>query len=225
MIYIVFIFVALLSVATVCFAGARKGVIYLGEKSNIYKPGDDEILPYKGKKLTLIILVCFAVALAIQISLYKNTTVLNFVKLYGLWVIVFSAALIDAKRKIIPNVLIICGVLFRVVIIIVELVMKVELKPVLLNELVGFAIGFGFLAAISIITKGSLGFGDAKLFGVIGLLSGSFCTYSTLLVSLIVSASFSLVKLLRKKMKRTDSIPFGPSIAVGYIIAILLTSY
>ena len=64
-----------------------------------------------------------------------------------------------------------------------------------------------------------------QLFGVIGLVSGAFCTYSTLLLSLVISAVVSLVNIARKKMGRKDSFPFGPCIAIGYILVILLTSY
>ena len=74
MIYFIFALVALLSVAVMCYIGAYKGVFDFGEKLKIYKPCDGDITPYKGKILALIITVCFAIALAIQISLYKNTS-------------------------------------------------------------------------------------------------------------------------------------------------------
>ena len=74
MIYILFILLAALSVAGVNVFAAQKGVADLGV-SNIYKPCDN-ILPYRGKKLILITIVCFVISLAIQISLYKNTWVI-----------------------------------------------------------------------------------------------------------------------------------------------------
>ena len=91
--------------------------------------------------------------------------------------------------------------------------------------MIGFGVGFVFLALVSVITKGSLGFGDAKLFGIIGITTGALCTYSTLLASLLVSVIFSVVSMACKKMSRKDSFPFGPFISAGYVIAVLLTSY
>ncbi len=225
MIYLLFVLIGIVSTCLIGVAGARKGVVDIGDKFKLYKKCEEEIVPFKGKTLILTTIVCFVSALAIQISLYKNTSTINFVKLYGLFVIVFAAAVIDYKRKIIPNMLIICGLIFRVTVYAYEILAKADLKQIVTNDLIGFAIGFVFLALVSILTKGALGLGDAKLFGVIGLISGSFCTYSTLFVSLIISTVVSLVSVARKKMGRKDSIPFGPCIAVGYIVAVLLTSY
>lgn len=226
MVYLLFVLIAVLSVVFVTVIAAKKGVVDCGEKLKIYKSCEDDlIIPFRGKKLSLLIIVCFVISLALQISLYKNTSIINFTKLYGLFVIIFCAAVIDAKRRIIPNLLIIIGMTFRLGIYVYELVAIDNIKPVLINDLVGFGIGFMFLAAVSLLTKGALGFGDAKLFGIIGITSGSFCTYSTLLVSLIISVVVSIINIGRKKMRRKDSFPFGPCIAAGYIITILLTSY
>lgn len=225
MIYLLFVIIAFVSVCAILFVCCRKGVVDPGSKLKIYKPCEEDAVPYRGKKLILLTIICFVVALAVQISLYKNTAAINFVKLYGLFLIVLSAGIIDAKRRIIPNVLIIAGLVFRLLIYIYEFVFLDGVKAVIVNDLIGFTIGFVLLALVSLISKGSLGFGDAKLFGVIGITAGSFCTYSTLFVSLVISAIVSVVNIARKKMGRKDSFPFGPCIAAGYIIVVLLTSY
>lgn len=225
MIYLLFVVIALASVCLVVVFGAHKGVADFGGRLKIYKPCGEDVVPLKGTGLILIILVCFALAMAIQISLYKNTAIINFVKLYGLFVIVMSAAVVDAKRRIIPNVLIIAGLIFRGGIYLYEFFCLDGFKDILINDLIGFGIGFVLLAVVSVLTKGSLGFGDAKLFGVIGITAGSFCTYSTLLLSLVISSVVSIVFIARKKMSRKDSLPFGPCIAAGYVIAVMLTSY
>jgi len=225
MIYLMFALIALVSVCAILFVCGRKGVIDTGNMLKLYKPCEEDVVPYRGKNVILITMICFAVALAVQISLYKNTVTINFVKLYGLLLIVLSAGIIDAKRRIIPNVLVITGLVFRLLIYIYEFIYVDSVKDVLVNDLIGFAIGFVLLALVSLISKGSLGFGDAKLFGVIGITAGSFCTYSTLLVSLVISTIVSVVNIARKKMGRKDSFPFGPCIAAGYVIVVLLTSY
>lgn len=225
MIYLLFLLIAVLTTLSVVYVGSRKGVIDPG-KLNIYKPCEEEIVPYKGKSLILLIMICFACFFAAQISLYKNTSVVNFVKLFGLAFVVVSAGIIDSKRKIIPNSLILLGLVFRAGIYVYEILyLTADLKAIAINDLIGFAIGFVLLAAVSLLSKGALGFGDAKLFGIIGLLSGSFCTYSTLLVSLVISTVVSLISMARKKMGRKDTFPFGPCIAIGYILVVFLTSY
>ncbi|MBQ4260125.1 MAG: prepilin peptidase [Lachnospiraceae bacterium] len=225
MIYLWFVLIALASVCGIAVVSGRKGVIDLGEKIRIYKPCEDDIVPYRGKKLILITIICFALALAMQISLYKNTEMMNFIKLYGLFLIVMCAGIIDAKRKIIPNILIFAGLIFRVGIYVYEIFLAKDMKQIIINDAIGFVIGFVLLAVVSLVSKGGLGFGDAKLFGVIGIISGAYCTYSTLLMSLILSTIISLIGIATKRMNRKDAYPFGPCIAAGYIIAVLLTSY
>lgn len=225
MIYLLFILIALLSTLGVIYVGSLKGVVDTG-KLNIYKPCEEEIVPFRGRSLIMLTMICVACFLAAQISLYKNTTLINFIKLFGLAFIVITAGVIDLKRKIIPNILIILGLIFRAAIYVYEILFSADdLKTIFTNDLLGFAIGFLFLAVVSLLSKGALGFGDAKLFGVIGLVSGAFCTYSTLLLSLVISAVVSLVNIARKKMGRKDTLPFGPCIAVGYLLVVFLTSY
>lgn len=226
MIYVLFILIAIISVCAIEFFAARKGVVDFGDKIKAYKPCVDEnIIPFKGKNLILITIICFVITLTTQISLYINVALVSYIKLYGLLLIVLCAGLIDYKRRIIPNQLILIGLAFRIGIYVYEFFFTENIKAVFINDLMGFAIGFVFLALVSIITRGSLGFGDAKLFGVIGITSGVFCTYSTLLVSLVLSVVVSVVSIAGKKMGRKDSFPFGPCIAIGYIIVVFLTSY
>ena len=142
MIYLLFVFIAALTTIAVIYFGSLKGVVDTG-KFNIYKPCEEEITPYKGKSLILLTIICFVLALATQISLYINTSVVNFIKLFGMFVIVFSAGVIDSKRRIIPNLLIIIGLVFRAGIYIYEIFFATgEIKSIVINDLIGFAIGF-----------------------------------------------------------------------------------
>lgn len=222
--YLVFIMLSLVAVSVVVAVGGVTGVFNTGEKLKLYRKIDG-VKPYSNVYLILTIIVCFALALVLQISLYKNTSVINYIKLFTTFVIVFSAAVVDLKRKIIPNFLVLSGFIIRIGLYIYEIASKQEMKEVLISDLIGFAIGFLFLGLISFVTKGMIGFGDAKLFAVIGLMSGSFCTYSTLLLSLVVSLVVSIIGLILKKLKKKDSFPFGPCIAAGYTLALLLVSY
>lgn len=226
MIYLLFVLIALVSVFAAEVYAARKGAVEFWEGCRLYKScGDGTVVPFKGKTLIAITIICCAASSALQVSLYKNTTVLSFVKLYGVSVIVMCAGMIDLKRRIIPNFLILLGAVFRAGIYVYEVFFTEDIKAVFINDLIGFAIGFVFLSLVCIITKGALGFGDAKLFGIIGITTGAVCTYSTLFVSLVLSVAVALIGMAAKKMKRKDSFPFGPCIAAGYAIAVMLTAY
>ena len=226
MIYLLFLAVAVCAALAVYIYCSYEGVFTPALAFIPRKPQTDgEFVPFS-KKLSL--LCAFAALLAmllVQLSLYKNTQTEAFIKLFVLLVIVVCAGIIDFKKKIIPNLLVFFGLLFWVGITVYDIVIADDLKGLFGSELIGVAVGFGLLAVISLVTKGAIGFGDAKLFGIIGLIGGAFCTYSTLLVSLVISVIVSVIGLVTKKLGRKDSIPFGPCIALGYLIVLLLGSY
>ncbi len=226
MIYLAFFVIAILSAVLIAFYCNYEGVITTPFEFLPKKNIENEKIKAFSKKGSLVILSVVATVLALaQISLKANVETIGFVKLFVLFLIVICAGIIDFKRKIIPNLLVMFGLLFWVFISVFEFSQNENFKSVIISELIGFVIGFVFLALISAISKGALGMGDAKLFGIIGLISGTFCTYSTLLVSLIVSVIISVIGLIRKKLGRKDAIPFGPCITIGYTIVLFLASY
>lgn len=225
MIYLLFIVISILSIAFIEIFSAQKGAMDFGEKIKLYKPCGEDIVPFKGKSLILITIICFIASLVVQILLYKNTETINFIKLYSLFVLITAAAVVDSKRRIIPNIIVVIGLALRILLYIYEILKVEDIKAIITNDLIGLGIGFGLLAVVSLLSKGALGFGDVKLFGVIGIMGGAFCTYSTLLASLLVSLVVSIIGLARKKLGRKDAFPFGPCIAIGYVITVLLSSY
>lgn len=187
---------------------------------------NEETVPYGEPAVILIMIVCAAISYAAQMFLiYKDTEITNIIKLYVLYTIVFAAAVIDSKKKIIPNALILFGIGFRICMYIYEMVNVESFKTIVTSDLIGFGVGFGLLAFVSIISKQGIGFGDAKLFGVIGIMSGSVCTICTLFISLIISAVASIVFLISHKKNKKGTFPFGPCVAIGYIITIFLSNY
>ena len=189
------------------------------------KFSDESWKPFSKKQSIVISIITLLLMFFAQLSLQKNADAVGVIKLFVLLLIVVSAGIIDFKRKIIPNILVLFGLLFWVGITFYEIINSANFKSIIISELIGFAVGFGLLAVVSLITKGAMGFGDVKLFGIIGLISGAFCTYSTLLVSLIVSVIVSVVGMILKKIGRKDTIAFGPCIAIGYVIVLFLASY
>lgn len=171
-------------------------------------------------------LIAFLMISATIITLGNVANYLNYLKLNLLLAIVAAASVVDLKKTIIPNLLILAGLGVRVAIYVAEFFLYNEVfAPQIKSDLIGLAFGFGFLLIVSLISRGALGFGDVKLFGIIGIMSGTICTYYTLVFCLIVSALVSTVLLITKKKGRKDSIPFGPCILIGYFVAIALSCY
>ncbi len=129
---------------------------------------------------------------------------------------------IDLKEKIIPNGLIGIGLIFWLVLTLIEIfVAKTPWLPLLKNCLLGGLLVGGVMFVIALIVKSALGMGDVKLFFVLGLLYGTVDTYSILLFSMIIMAVVSLILLALKKVNTKTSIPMAPFVAIGFMLSIL----
>ncbi|MGC5326608.1 prepilin peptidase [Brevibacillus sp. SYSU BS000544] len=89
-------------------------------------------------------------------------------------------------------------------------------------HLLAMAIGFGLFLLIAIVTRGEgMGGGDIKLFAVIGLVLGVKLLFVSIFLSSLLGALVGILLILLKKANRKSSIPFGPFIAVGSLLAYL----
>ena len=75
----------------------------------------------------------------------------------------------------------------------------------------------------SICMKNSIGYGDIKLFIVMGLLLGMNGIWSAVFVSLIVAFFAAIALLITKKKGRKDVVPFAPAIVIGTYVSVILT--
>ena len=139
----------------------------------------------------------------------------------ALWLQVLG--LIDLKEKIIPNELIIMGIVFWAMLTLVEIfIAHTSWQQLLLFSLTGAGVCGGVLFVIALIVKSALGMGDVKMFFVIGLLYGLSNTYSILLFSVLVMAIISIVLLIMKKVTRKTAIPMAPFVAFGFLLNVLM---
>ncbi|MBO0423630.1 prepilin peptidase [Enterococcus plantarum] len=78
----------------------------------------------------------------------------------------------------------------------------------------GFAVGFGVLLLLALLSKGGMAGGDIKLFAVLGIVLGPIYIMITLVLASILALVYSIGELIIKKKLRKH-IPFGPFIAIG----------
>lgn len=126
---------------------------------------------------------------------------------------------IDLKHRIIPDVLTFPGIILGF------LLSFVVTSPSILNSLLGILVGGGmfYLAAILgelLFKKESLGGGDIKL----AMMLGAFLGWQKILLVLLLSAFLGTLiggaaLFLSKDVKETRTIPFGPFLALGTVIA------
>jgi prepilin signal peptidase PulO-like enzyme (type II secretory pathway) len=125
-------------------------------------------------------------------------------------------AAIDAKHRLLPNMIILAAVLA------LGLIIAAGAPADFLSHLAAGAALGGFFFVFGILFPGSMGMGDAKLGFLLGLALGSRTLGAALFAfaGLLVAALFVLAT--RGISARKDAIPFGPFLALGGIVAFFI---
>ncbi|EKN65862.1 peptidase A24A domain-containing protein [Neobacillus bataviensis LMG 21833] len=87
------------------------------------------------------------------------------------------------------------------------------------DSLLGAVTGFALLLIIAVVSKGGMGFGDVKLYALLGLVLGVKIVLLSFFLSTLFGAVIGGLALLFKIVKRRQPIPFGPFIAAGTLTA------
>lgn len=73
-----------------------------------------------------------------------------------------------------------------------------------------------------ILTKKSLGFGDVKLIAVVGAYLGPENVLAAAFIAAFAAAGFGIIQKIRKKGDLHTEISFGPFIAAGVSLVLML---
>lgn len=148
---------------------------------------------------------------------------LRFVLLYVILCTMTVLCITDLWEKVVPNRILL--VLTAVLILIVGGFSIADMNQVL-KELPYLILGFLFcLIAFGmgyVLGRGSMGAGDVKLSLLMGFFLTSEYVVGAVLYGCIISAVYSLVQILRKKLSRKDTLPFVPFLYVGMIIRLMM---
>lgn len=175
-------------------------------------------------KTGLILLILISGAGSILFQLYEYT-LLKQIRYLVLMAAMLLISQIDKKKLIIPNriLAVLCGI--RFLILIGECIQNWNsdyLKEIILSPVLGMLIGGGIFFLCYFMTRKSIGAGDVKMFAVIGFYVGPGVLFPIMLLSSLFSAVYCILMVLFRKLKLTDSIPFGPFAAIGTIFTLLL---
>jgi len=171
---------------------------------------------YCGERISIQYpLVEFLTATLLLLLYLKYGFSINFLKYSILTLLLIVVSFIDYHHKIIPNRLILIG-------LITGLISNTlyNFKGNILNGTIGLLIGGGLFLIIALVTRGAMGGGDIKLMAVLGLWLGWKEILLVSFLSFIVGAVISLVLLGLKIKGRKDYIPFGPFISIGAFVTI-----
>lgn len=141
-----------------------------------------------------------------------NAVLLKYLFLSALLV---AVTFIDIEHYIIPNPLVITGLVGGVI-------LNVAARDVgAVSALIGILVTSGFLLLIALVSKGGMGGGDIKLAAVTGLFLGWPHAPLGLFLGACVGGLLAIILLLFGLRGRKDPLPFGPFIAIGTFIAFL----
>ncbi|MFC1916014.1 prepilin peptidase [Chloroflexota bacterium] len=93
--------------------------------------------------------------------------------------------------------------------------------PASLNGIIGGAIGFIFLLIPILVYPKGMGWGDVKMAGLIGLITGFPLVFVALLSAVILGGLIASALLLLKIKERKEAIPFGPFLSLATIVTLL----
>ncbi len=141
--------------------------------------------------------------------------------LFALYAALFlTLAAIDLEHRIVPDVIILPAVILAPVAGLLW-----GLSP--LGIALGGIIHFGFIAVSGImfsrvLGQEALGMGDFKLAIVLGMLTGFYGVFTSLLASALLSGAVTALLLLLRLRTLHDYIPYAPFMLGGAAIALLL---
>ncbi|MGD0152179.1 MAG: prepilin peptidase [Thermacetogeniaceae bacterium] len=126
-----------------------------------------------------------------------------------------AVSFIDLEHFLIPDCLVLTGVIFGIA---AGFIVR---DTSFWSALLGAVSCSGFLFLVALISRGGMGMGDVKL----ALVTGLFLGWPQGLVGLFAGACagglLAIILLLTGIKGRKDSIPFGPFIALGTMVALL----
>ena len=120
---------------------------------------------------------------------------------------------IDLDHQIVPNAITYSG-------LVVGLLLAIPQGRVVPSVLSALGASVFFLL-IAILSRGGMGGGDIKLAAMMGAFLSWPAVAVALLLAFTLGAGAGLVLIGLRKRTRKDPIPFGPSLAVGGVIALL----
>ena len=128
-------------------------------------------------------------------------------------------SMIDFKTGIIPNKLIIFGILLGSIYLMMNWIINRSFL-IIKDGILGFLAGALMIFAIIVISRGGMGAGDMKLMGVIGLFLGLKGVVLSLFLGILVGGIIGAVLLMTKIKDRKSAIPFGPFLALGTFVSL-----
>jgi leader peptidase (prepilin peptidase)/N-methyltransferase len=163
---------------------------------------------------TLFAIIWWAIGWRLELAAYLVLAVASVV-----------LAVVDLAEKRIPNSVVLPASALVALLLLAAVTVTGEWQQ-LFGALLGSIGLFAIYLVLALVSPRGMGMGDVKLALLLGLGSG-YLGWTPWLVCLlggfVVGGIAALVALAAKRVSRTESIPFGPSMVAGFALAILLS--
>ncbi len=164
-------------------------------------------------------------ALAVFQRLYYGDSMLQILNTLCLCTVLWMCTWCDVKAMLIPNRVLLIGLLARGLLLAAELLTAPE---TVLGNLLRCAAAALVLLVICLICRvlspQSVGFGDVKLMMLMGFFLGVEKIWETMLVSMVAAFLYALFLLVAKHANRKTAFPFAPVLLAGTVLAAFLTN-
>lgn len=160
-------------------------------------------------------LVELATGIVYLLTYWKFGLSVEGLMMLGFVSVLIVVAGIDAKHRIIPDLINYPGIVVGVILA----VFRVHIS--LTESVVGFLAGGGLFFLILILTRGGMGAGDMKFMAFVGTILGFRDTLLTVFFGSILGSFYGLGLILGKRAGLKTAVPYGPFLAIGGFIAAL----
>lgn len=172
---------------------------------------------YEEKPLRFAILICLGIVLSGLLAIAQGLTPMVFIN-FIFFALLTIIAFVDLDTMEIPPSLnfMILGLG----------IISIFLQPevTIVQRIIGFVCVSGFLLLLTLLIPGAFGGGDIKLMAAAGFLLGWKGVLTGFIIGLFVGAAIGIVQIAGRKKGRKEHMPFGPSLCIGLVAAVLYGS-
>lgn len=141
--------------------------------------------------------------------------------------LLFAIAQIDLEKRIVPNKLVLIGLIFGLLLYLPQIISIVTYIPPVFTAarpvtdgLIGLLLGGGIMLIIFLVSRGGMGAGDIKLMALIGFYVGVRGTALVMLFGFFFGALVGVTYMILGKLTRKDALPFAPYLSLATLVEV-----
>lgn len=132
-----------------------------------------------------------------------------------------TVLVIDYEHHLVLNVMLAPAAVVALGLSLLSLAVPLPIVPAPLNALLGGLLGLGLFFLFALLSRGTLGAGDVKLAGVIGLMVGFPQAVAALLQGVLLAGLAAILLLVTRRAGRKSYMAYAPYLCLAALVALL----